>query len=395
VTPGDSVLIYRAGWGNYPEYDDVGGGVPAIPSYPPGVPWALVGRVVAPAAAYSDEVAWPQRDFWYFVAFVKDPCGNVGPVSNRTNGTLNYHLGDVTNGTPGLGDNLVATIDITLLGAHYGTTLVPVGDPFNYLDVGPTTTNYVDGRPTTDNRVQFEDLMMFAINYGHVSAPRDAGGLAAAEQNALWLEAPARVAVGETFAVALRMKGAADVQGLSVGLGWDRSVAEPVGYEAGGLIVAQDGVVLSSAPGTVDAAVLGLGRTIGGEGVVATVRFRALRAGDPQVALATVDARDAANRKVALAGVKPAGPVTTALAPAMPNPFARTTTLSYALAKGGAVELAVYSVDGRKVATLASGVQEAGAYRAVWDGAGARPGLYYARLTTPEGRFTRTLVLMK
>ena len=79
----------------------------------------------------------------------------------------------------------------------------------------------------------------------------------------------------------------------------------------------------------------------------------------------------------------------------MPNPFRGTTTLSYALAKGGAVELAVYGVDGRKVATLASGVQEAGSYRLTWDGAGARPGLYYARLTTPEGRFTRTLVLTK
>jgi len=55
----------------------------------------------------------------------------------------------------------------------------------------------------------------------------------------------------------------------------------------------------------------------------------------------------------------------------------------------------VYGVDGRKVATLASGVQEAGSYRLTWDGAGARPGLYYARLTTPEGKFTRTLVLTR
>ncbi len=40
-------------------------------------------------------------------------------------------------------------------------------------------------------------------------------------------------------------------------------------------------------------------------------------------------------------------------------------------------------------------MQEAGSYRLVWDGGAAHPGLYYARLTTPEGKFTRTLVLVK
>jgi hypothetical protein len=39
------------------------------------------------------------RDFWYYVAFVEDACGNVGPVSNQTGGTLNYHLGDVHDGS--------------------------------------------------------------------------------------------------------------------------------------------------------------------------------------------------------------------------------------------------------------------------------------------------------
>ncbi len=40
-------------------------------------------------------------------------------------------------------------------------------------------------------------------------------------------------------------------------------------------------------------------------------------------------------------------PRATLLAPAMPNPFAANTTLSFSLAETGAVELAIYSVDGR------------------------------------------------
>jgi hypothetical protein len=391
VTAGDSVLIYRAGWGNYPEYDDVGGGVPATPSYPPGSPWALAGAVVG-ASAYADETT--ARDFWYYVAFVKDPCGNVGPVSNRTGGTLNYHLGDVHNGSAVacVGDNAVDLSDISFLGAHYG---VPVLPGFDCLDVGPTTDNSVNARPTTDNKVGFEDLMMFAINYGLVSAPQNAMMPVAAASDELSLDGPAQVTAGMTFTVSLRLKGAGDLQGLSAQLGWDRAVVEPVSVEAGGLATTQNAVVFSSGAGNVDAALLGANRGFMGEGVLATVTFRALANGATAVTLAKLDARNLGNQPVTLAGVKAATVTATQFAPAMPNPFRGTTTLSYALAKGGAVELAVYGVDGRKVATLASGVQEAGSYRLSWDGAGARPGLYYARLTTPEGRLTRTLVLTR
>ncbi len=394
TAPSDAakVHLYRAGWGNYPEYDDVGGGVP---SYPGVGTWTLAATLTAPVTGYIDEVGWPARDFWYYVAVVEDACGNLSSASNQTAGTLNYHLGDVSNGgSPGVGNNRVFTEDMTLLGAHYGLTLVP-GDPFNYLDVGPTTDRSVNARPTTDNKIEFEDLMVFAMIYNLVSAPQAGAVPVAMGTDEVWVDAPAQVVAGATFTARLRMRGAGDVQGLSAQLGWDRTVAEPVGYEAGGLIVGQDGVVLSSAPGSVDAAVLGSGKTIGGEGEVAVVTFRALRSGAPQVALASLEARDAANRSVTAAGVRPELPVATSLAPAAPNPFAGRTVLAYALAQDGPVELAIYSVDGRKVATLVHETKAAGEYRQTWEGAGMRPGLYYARLVTPQGRFTRTLVLMK
>ena len=69
--------------------------------------------------AACDEVT--NRDFWYYVAFVTDGCGNVSAVSNRTNGTLNYHLGDVTNGfVAGTGNNLVDTILSTVARIEIG-----------------------------------------------------------------------------------------------------------------------------------------------------------------------------------------------------------------------------------------------------------------------------------
>ena len=86
--------------------------------------------------------------------------------------------------TPPFGDNQVEFLDVSFLGGHYGVT---EGNALyeNILDVGPTTDNSTNGRPTTDNRIQFEDLMMFAINYGAVSKP--AALLPAAASNALAL----------------------------------------------------------------------------------------------------------------------------------------------------------------------------------------------------------------
>jgi hypothetical protein len=82
---------------------------------------------------------------------------------------------------------------------------------------------------------------------------------------------------------------------------------------------------------------------------------------------------------------------------ASPNPFRETAMLAISLAKRGPVQLAIYSVDGRRMRMLANDVREAGSYRLVWDGRDDRgnalkPGVFFARLTTGEGRFTRTVL---
>jgi hypothetical protein len=167
--------------------------------------------------------------------------------------------------------------------------------------------------------------------------------------------------------------------------------------------VSQGALVLSSRPGTVDAAVLGVDTGFRGEGVVATVTFRALRAGAPGIHLASVDARDPQNRKVSLATservVRPL-PTVTLLAPATPNPFCQAATLAFSLAQGGPVELAVFSVDGRRVRTLVRESREPGEYRVTWDGRDDHgnpmsAGIYYAHLKAAQRGFTRTLTYLR
>ncbi len=403
VEAGASVLVYRKGFGFYPEYDDLGGVAPATPTYPPAG-WTPVGTVTGPTT-FADETT--VRDFYYYVAFVRDACGNVSGVSNRTNGTLNYHLGDVEPvAGPLRGNNVVNTSDVANLGLHYGITLTP-SDPLNYLDVGPTTDFSTNARPTTDNRVQFEDLIMFAINYGTVSAPSLAAKPAGkAGVDGLELQIPELPAVGENFAVGLDLSSAGTVKGLSVQLAYDPAVVEPVGVEAGELLALQHApsAVLTAQPGNVDVAVLGAGEAIHGRGLVARTLFRVRAPGDAAIGVRSVLARDPDNRALPLGFVTtPLGggtlPARTAMGPAWPNPFSRETTIELALRHEGEVSLAVYDLSGRRVARVLHGTQPAGVRLVKWDGRGdtglrMAPGVYLMRLDAAGVKQTRRVLLV-
>ena len=398
-----TVEIYRAGYGQYPEYDDAGGGMPAVPGYPPPAPWVLTG-VTASGGVDTP----PARDFWYHVLFFKDACGQVSAVSNITPGALDYHLGDVSDGvTAGTGNNVVATEDLSALGAHYGAAALP-GSGFEYLDVGPTTDYSVNARPTTDDLVNFEDLAMFAINYGQVSAPSARSRpapVAAGTVEQVAVSAPGQVAAGESFDAVVQLNGGGRLQMLSVVLGWDDAVAEPVAAESAGWLSAQDGVAFSPRPGTVDAALLGV-RSPGftGTGDLAIVHFRARAAGAPALRVATVQGRSSDNRPVPVEmntlSAPKAVPARTVLAPITPTPSTGTARLSFTLARGGRVTLALHAVDGRRVRVLADGEREAGEYDVSWDGrdAGghlAAPGIYYVRFEAPGATLTRRLVFVR
>ncbi len=400
-----SVEVYRAAFGGYPSYDDAGGLTPPTPSYPPGAPWVLTA---VGASGQTDEPA--TRDAYAYVLFSKNVLGQVSAVSNQTPAIPNYALGDVSNGiTAGVGDNLVNDLDISLLGAHYGISGAAIlSAGVSYLDVGPTVDLSTSSRPFTDGRIDFEDLVVFATNYGTVSSPAaliasaDAIARAATGPEVLSFDAPSAVSAGGTFDVLVRMEAAGRVQGLSTELGWDAAIAEPVAVTGAGWVESQHGVVWSARPGTFDAVLLGArARGLAGSGDLARVTFRALGTGDPSIRIARVLARDAANRPLAPGALSFAAPAavpfqTLLLAPA-PNPGRGASTVSFALAKPGDVDLAIYSVEGRRVRTLAHGAFAAGTYHLTWQGDDeqhhpAAPGLYFAHLVTGGRRYSRTLV---
>jgi len=102
-------------------------------------------------------------------------------------------------------------------------------------------------------------------------------------------------------------------------------------------------------------------------------------------------------------GAGGAGALAFALAPCAPNP-ARAgtdagTTLRFDLPAAGDARLEAFSVDGRRVATIAAGWRLAGAHRVAWDGRDASgralaSGVYLIRLTAGAREATRKVVLL-
>ena len=86
---------------------------------------------------------------------------------------------------------------------------------------------------------------------------------------------------------------------------------------------------------------------------------------------------------------------------AYPNPFRVVTTFQYSLATPGTVDLAVYDLAGRRVATLLeAAVRGAGFGEVTWDGRDAEGvdvpgGVYFARMAAGGATVRRQIVLLR
>jgi hypothetical protein len=399
------VAVYRKGFGAYPEYDDGGGSEPVLdPAATPGdaeaADWTLVDVTGETAAADLHS----ERDVWSYVAFTQDQLGNVSVPSGLTGGTLNYHLGDVSDGeTAGNGDNLVNSLDISLLGSNYATVPTPTS---NYLDVGPTTDYLVHSRPLTDNMIDFEDLIIFAINYDGVS--KDLDGPEPASRNALTVLVP-ETPEGE-FEAGLWLAADGSLKGTSISLTWNPDVVSPIGFEPGGLVAAQSGqgLVLSPAPGTVDFALFGAAEEgISGEGLLASITFKVLKEGEADIRVGEIRARDMKNKPQDLEATVTFGtpdivdiPLVSVLHDNYPNPFNPMTTFKYGVAVEGQVSIDIYDLRGRLVTTLLNEIVRPGTYTIAWDGTdgGGRrvsSGIYLARFRAVDKTQIQRMTLIK
>jgi len=400
----DHYLVYHGVWYDgtpgvsaYPEYDDlVGFGVPIRPAAglpDPGQGWIRVDgdAVIHPVDSFFDVfVQIPddlQRGVYAYEVYAVDAAGNVSAPAAANDHATNYWLGDMN------GDGAVnATYDISVLGAAFGET--QGDDDYNpFCDVGPTDDWSRVGIPTTDNKINFEDLMVFSMNFGVVSSTNKVMGPISTNVGLEWVSA------GENR-YALRLVDGEGVKGVRVRANLDEGAA--VDVSAGDLLDGQDEMTFLRNLGTgLDACVTVMGRDTGfvGTGDLMFVDGSTLLT----MSDLTIDARghDNSKLKVSLtASTDKITPRVFALNANYPNPFNPMTKISFSLPEAQDVRLTVYGVDGTRVATLINETRASGLHEVLWmgrDDAGKAlaSGTYFYRIDAGPYSQVRKMVLMK
>jgi hypothetical protein len=157
----------------------------------------------------------------------------------------------------------------------------------------------------------------------------------------------------------------------------------------------------------IDAAALGVDRTVDYSGNIGTIRFKVLKSGETGLRFDGVKVRNGANEEVStqtklMEGVSTTIPLPTTydIAQNYPNPFNPTTTIVYQVPEVAHVTLEVYNVLGDRVATLVDNQQAAGYYRVEWNGkdSGQRTvssGVYYYRMSAGQFTSIKKMMLVK
>jgi len=394
-----TIEVWTKGFGGYPEYS---GSVPAAPATPADANtagWSKIADTLVTQCTYSPA----QRDFYYFALFVEDLAGHYS--SAVVDSSLSYWLGDV-NTTP---DGVVDASDIAILASAYRARQ---GESYwnAKCDLAPTTDYRRLSRPIPDDVVNFEDLMVFAMNYESSETNSLNEVVQSGEMARVLLTLSARRVSGK-LRVDIRLDhNSGLVQGLLI----------PIRYSSDlklvdvnrGAIWGDDNfftAVQTTQQFEIHGAALGTGEAIAQSGIVATLYFTECGE-DATVQFGDVVCRAVNNSIVELnfnytdvaEEELPAIPDAFELQQNFPNPFNGLTTVRYELPSGEHhVRIGIYDVLGHHVKTLVEKPnQPAGYYQVSWDGRdesgrATTSGIYFYRLHTERETRVRKMVLIE
>jgi hypothetical protein len=262
------------------------------------------------------------------------------------------------------------------------------------------------GIPTPDHAIDFEDLMILAMNYYSVPKRIPVTGERSTE---LALEAR-ESRQGDDLVVTLHLlNNGQQVKGASVELAYDPAQLEPRDISQGAVFGGASPYSFfarKSGSGriVIDGAMIGTGRTTPYGGDLATIRFADYTQGGGHASLIGAKVRDGENNELAAVlrsrSMAVEMPRSYGLDQNYPNPFNPTTTIRYRLPEQSQVQVEVFNMLGARVATLAGGVKDAGYYSIEWNGrddAGVmlQSGQYFCTMRAGAFTSTITLTLMK
>jgi hypothetical protein len=344
-------------------------------------------------------------DFRYFVAG-PDTQASVYVTSHP--GAIKFYLGDVASTSPAsvnYGDGLINYQDLVPWSLAYWSKAsdYPSTTYKAKYDFGPTNTSGAYfAMPTPDGKIEFEDLVIFAIGYGKSGA----GQLPKETAKPVTLALGSMQTTGGEVRVPIALSGlVSDVRALSMILNYSSTGLTFKGIEKAGEMNNDHSFMISKAENgklMIDGAVLGLENNgLSHAGVIAYAVFT----GKGTVGIESAKARSSANSAIEVKYEKGmmqsnAVPDRYALAQNYPNPFNPATTIHYALAKAGHVEVVIYNMLGEVIATLVNGEQNAGYYDVTWNGQNDKhqtvaSGIYLYRMRSGDFVDVQKMVLMK
>ena len=392
-------LWYDEGQGGvsaYPEYGGLAGSV--VPTRPASradalasPQWELAGSLLPGEETFTDADGQDglARGIYYYEVFARDAAGFYGPRTVASHRATSYLLGDQDgDGEITIGADITAGLSLC-----YGTA---DGDPGydNECDVGPTDDYSGTGIPLPDDVIDFSDLMIFALNFDTIldKVPADAGSFARFS----WTE------VEEGVWVLGLVEPCPDLKGLN--LKADLPVGAVLSLSACELLTGQDCpfFLRNIDRNGLDAGLAMLGDDTRISGCGDLLRVKVLEGSS--LAGVTVDARDARNAAIPVeietVSAVPGVPARHRVFPNYPNPFNPATRIEFELPAAEAVELSVFSLDGRRVAGLVHKVLPAGRHLFTWTGRNEQgdlvaSGTYFYRLKAGNYTETRKMTLLK
>jgi len=394
------VMIRRNPWGEgaYPTYDGTPIGYPAGPTEGIGV-----YSGTAESFDDADDPAEMPRNIYYYTIFSFDGASNYSSASPAVQGrATNYWLGDVT------GDGLVSSSDLAPFSGAFGT--ISGGAGWNDVcDFGPSDDYSRFGVPVPDGVIDFEDLIILAMNFGNVeplSLDRILAGRATAIEDLGNRVAFEIVSAGNNAVSIILKNKAATLKGV-------RLVVEVAGgeltrVERGSLFAGHSdlyfGAIRKGAAIDVCAAALGVEVPLNVSGEIARLVIKATGKEAAVVRIKGIDLRNVDNEKTEIAGEgeyeTPFVPTATTLMQNFPNPFNPSTAITFDMAQAGHVTIQVYNVSGRLIRTLVDERRDAGRHHVEWNGmdtngSSVPSGIYFYRMKASGYEATKKMILVR
>jgi len=343
------IQVWFKGFGGYPQYSGSKPTFPANPAQADSGGWLLASTTLATSFKYTPV----SRDYFYTAIFVEDRASHYSAAA--LDSSLSYWLGDV-NPNP---DGAVNAADIAILASAFRTIS---GDPdWNAIcDVGPTLSHARVSRPVPDAAINFEDLMIFAMNYENTSPTQLKKPAVIAENSPITLELNLSQANGRFLARIHLVGNEALVKAVEIPLVLSPEV-QIISVRKGALVSDGD-FFLSNQDGSmlmITTAALDESGVFDGNGILAEFDFQ-VNGSNLDIQFGTATARTAANASIEISYqttdvellVQSLIPTEYKLHQNFPNPFNPRTTIRYDLKENGPVKITLYNSNGQFVATL-------------------------------------------